>query len=203
MSYVRNYIQAIENPLPELKRSFEEELNLLKKLSGPGYIVLDVGCGAGRPASALSKSVKRIYCVDNDREMLRLAKKRCSGLDNVEILERDDFDMVYSTYNLIGSVRKSERQEIINEMRRVAKKGCGVVNITWKNDAKTTEFLREYYPSIGIAILESDDSKTVTSKGGFERISEKELRGLYDSAGIREVEFSAVGPVWFAITGRK
>ena len=29
--YVQNYIQAIENPLPDLKKTFEEELEILKK----------------------------------------------------------------------------------------------------------------------------------------------------------------------------
>lgn len=173
---------------------------------------MDVGCGAGRPADLLSKFVKKVVCIDNDKKMLYIAKKRCKDIDNIEILQDDalnlsfsdnSFDLVYATYNLVGSLEKSERQKLINEMKRVAKINSKIINITWKDNKETTEFLKKYYPSIGIQIFESDDSKTVTSKGTFARISKKELLEYYTSANINNIEFVDVEPVWIAIMGIK
>ncbi len=210
--YVQNYIQVIENPLPELKNTFNKELETLNNNSEKNSVVLDVGCGAGRPADLLSKFVKKIVCIDNDKKMLDVAKERCKNIDNVEILEDDaldisfsdkSFDLVYATYNLIGSLKKSERQKLINEMKRVAKDNTKIINLTWKDNKETTEFLKKYYPSIGINIIGSDESKTDTSKGTFERISKKELLEYYTSANLKNIKFVDVGMVWIAIIGTK
>lgn len=210
--YVQNYIQAIENPSPELKNTFDKELEILKKNSDQNSIVLDVGCGAGRPADLLSRFVKKIVCVDNDKKMLSVAKEKCKEIDNVKILEDNalnlsfsdnSFDLVYATYNLIGSLKKSERQNLINEMKRVAKNNSKIINITWKDNKETTEFLKKYYSSIGIEIIYSDESKTVTSKGTFERISKNELLKYYTSANLKNIEFVEIGTVWIAIIGIK
>ncbi len=210
--YVQNYIQAIENPLSELKNTFNKELEILKKNSNNNFVALDVGCGAGRPADLLSRFFKEIICIDNDKKMLDFAKERCRNIPNIKILEDNalnlnflekSFDLVYATYNLIGSLRKSDRQKLVNEMKRVVKDGSKIINITWKNNKKTTEFLKKYYPSIGIKVNESDNFKTTTSKGTFERVSKNELLEYYKSANLKNVEFVDVGPVWIAIIGTK
>jgi ubiquinone/menaquinone biosynthesis C-methylase UbiE len=210
--YVQNYIQAIDRPLPELEKTFEKELEVLKIYSNLNSIVLDVGCGAGRPADLFSKFVKKIVCVDNDKKMILEARKRCEDFKNIEILEGDalnlnfpdnSFDFVYATYNLIGSLKKDERQKHVDEMKRVAKPGDKIIDITWKGDKETTEFLKKYYPSIGIEIIESNDTKTITSKGTFERISGEELLGYYKSANLKDIKFVEVDPVWIAIIGTK
>ena len=41
--YIKNYIQAIDNPLPELKNTFNKELEILKNCSNKDSVVLDVG----------------------------------------------------------------------------------------------------------------------------------------------------------------
>lgn len=210
--YVQNYIQAIENPLPELKNTFDKELEILKNNSDKNSVVLDVGCGAGRPADLLSKFAKKIVCIDNDKKMLNVAKERCKKIDNVEILEGDalnisfpdkSFDLVYATYNLVGSLKKSKRQKLIDEMKRVAKKYTKIINITWKDNKETTDFLKRYYPSIGIDIINANESKTITSKGIFERVSKKELFEYYTSANLKNIEFVEVGVVWIAVIGVK
>lgn len=210
--YVQNYIQAIENPLPELKNTFDKEIEILKNNSEKNSVVLDVGCGAGRPADLLSKFVKKIVCIDNDKKMLDFAKERCKDVENVEILEDDtldisfsdkSFDLVYATYNLVGSLKKSERQKLINEMKRVAKDNTKIINLTWKDNRETTEFLKKYYPSIGIDIINSNESETITSKGTFERISKKELLEYYTSANLKNIQLLDVGSVWIAIIGIK
>jgi len=57
--------------------------------------------------------------------------------------------------------------------------------------------------SIGIQIIEYSDSKTITSKGIFKRITKKELFKYYTSANIKKIEFIDVESVWFAIVGVK
>ncbi len=211
-SYVNNYIQAINNPLPELKDSFVRELELLKDSSDKDDIVLDVGCGAGRPADLFSAFVRKIICIDNDKNMLDLARQRCKNIDNIEIREGDalhmdfaddQFDLVYATYNLIGSLPKSDRQQLVDEMVRVARTGARIINITWKDNRETTDFLLKYYPSIGIEVISASDSKTVTSKGTFFRVSRQELVDYYTNANIKNINFVDVGPVWIAVVGNK
>jgi ubiquinone/menaquinone biosynthesis C-methylase UbiE len=210
--YVRNYIKAIDNPLPELKNVFNKELEVLKSNSDKNSIVLDVGCGAGRPANMFSRFVKKIVCIDNDKKMLSIAAERCKTIKNIEILEGNalnlnfpdnSFDLVYATYNLVGSLKRFERQKLIEEMRRVAKNNAKVINITWKDNKETTEFLKKYYPSIDIDIIESDNSKTITSKGTFERISKKELLEYYVSSELKEINSLDIGSVWVAVIGTK
>ena len=144
--------------------------------------------------------------------MLNLAKERCKDINNVEILDDDalnisfsdnSFDLVYDTYNLVGSLKKSECQKLIDEMKRVSKDGTKIINITWKDNKETTEFLKKYYPSIGINIINAGESKTITSKGIFDRISKDELLKYYTSANLRNIEFVDVGSVWIAIIGIK
>ena len=88
-------------------------------------------------------------------------------------------------------------------MARVTKKGGKVVNITWKDDMKTTRFLQKYYPSIGIEIININALRTITSKGIFERLSKMELEVYYEKAGIHSFEFKEINPLWMAIVGTR
>jgi len=211
-NYVQNYICAIENPLPEMVDTFHEELEMLKNHCNKDSIVLDVGSGAGRPANMLSEYVKKIVCIDNDEKMLLAAKERYGDSANIDFLNEDalaltfpndSFDLAYATYNLVGWLKKSERQQLIDEMRRVAKEGTRIINLTWKDDKETTEFLKRYYPAIGVDIIEADEGKTVTSKGVIERISKDELLEYYKGAELKDINFIEVNPVWVAIVGTK
>lgn len=211
-SYVDNYLKAIENPLPELKETFAAELNFLKKNVNVNSLVLDVGCGAGRPAKSLVPFVRRIVAIDNDQKMLDLAVEKCKGVRNIEIKNGDalsmdfldnTFDLAYASYNLIGSLQKDERQKLFNEMNRVVKVGGKIINFTWKNNEATTKFLKNYYPSIGIDIIKIDDGKTITSKQEFDRLSKKELLKYYENVKLTSIKFFDIGSVWVAMVGVK
>ena len=210
--YVQNYIQAVDNPLPELKNTYDRELELLKTYTDQQSTILDVGCGAGRPANSLSEFVEKVVCIDKDDKMLQIAKERCKKTSNIEFLQDDarnlsfpddTYDLVFATYNLIGSLQKPDRPNLVEEMRRVAKNNAKIINITWKNNKDTTAFLEKYYPSIGIDIISIDKSKVITSKGTFERLSKEELKDYYTSANLKNIEFVSVGPVWTGIIGAK
>jgi ArsR family transcriptional regulator len=49
------------------------------------WIVADLGCGTGQAAAALSAHVARVVGVDQSAAMLKAARKRTAGLDNVEL----------------------------------------------------------------------------------------------------------------------
>ena len=57
------------------------ELGLLK----PECRVLEIGCGIGRFAAALGPAVGRYVGIDVSNGMVETARRRCSGLANVEI----------------------------------------------------------------------------------------------------------------------
>lgn len=209
--YVNNYVKAIENPLPELKESFDAELSLLREYA-KGGLVLDVGCGAGRPADLLVSFSKKVVCIDNDQKMIGLARQRLKNVNNTGVILADAksipfqdnyFDVVYGTYNLLGSVNLQDKKLIMSEMNRVTKKGGHIINMTWKKDKFTTDFLRKYYPSIGIDVVKIDTNQTITSKGTFERLSTETIINLYKESKLLNIKEVPLGPVWVAVIGER
>lgn len=210
--YFDNYLQAVLHPLPALKKTFEVELGFLKGHVHPQAMVLDVGCGIGRPTLDLAPFVKKIVGIDNDHRMLNWAKKRKSVHKNLDWVSMDalqlgfpmgTFDVSYSTFNLIGTLEQKHRQKLVNEMAKVTKQGGKVINTTWRDEPEVTRFLRAYYPSIGIEIIEIDEAKSVTSKGTFDRLSKKELVEYYKAAGLKNIRFFDLPPAWRAVVGTK
>ena len=209
--YFPNYLKAIENPPSKLRKTFESEVELLKKFMDSNSDVLDVGCGAGRPAATLASEVNKIVAIDISERMLAAAKKKVAGVENVEVRHMDAFSMsfpdnkfnlVYATYNLIGSLSADKRGRLVKEMARVVKNDGIIITITWKTGKTTTDFLRNYYPSIGIEVEDISAEEVVTSKGKFARVSENEMESLYRNAGLVS-EFRNVGPLWKAAVGGK
>jgi SAM-dependent methyltransferase len=62
---------------------FEREA--LLGLLPPDLVVADLGCGAGALTAALAPHVARVIGVDQSAAMLRAARRRLAGLDNVEL----------------------------------------------------------------------------------------------------------------------
>lgn len=117
-NYSGNLIRAIENPLPELKRTFKYELEFLKRNSDKNSIVLDVGCGVGRPTIQFAPYVKKIIGIDDDQNLINMAIKNSKMIKNIEFLNNDalnlnfpeeSFDLTYCTYNLIGMLEGENR----------------------------------------------------------------------------------------------
>jgi len=212
-NYITNYIKALGNPLSEMKKSFEAEFNFLKSNFKSDSVVLDVGCGIGRPTIDLAPFTNKIIGIDIENRMLDYAKKRARGVKNIKFQKGNaveinypakTFDIVYSTYNFLGwDIREKNRQKVINEMARVARDKGKIINITWKNDNATTKFLKKYYRSIGIKINKINNSRIITSKNICDRISRDEFSKLYKSAKLKQIKFHDIGPVWLAATGTK
>ncbi len=208
--YVQAYLNAIDNPKPELKACFNAEADLLIRCSGDNKYVFDIGCGAGRTILNIADHVGKIRGIDYNPAMINIAKKRCKKLGNVEIFQEDalkmkykaEFDLSFTAYNMLGwDFDKRKRKEVIKNMASSVKEGGFIINITWKYDNFTTDFLKEYYPSIGIDVREVRGSKIFNSFGICDRISRDEFEDHYQSAGLRAINFVELGKLWLAAIG--
>jgi ubiquinone/menaquinone biosynthesis C-methylase UbiE/DNA-binding transcriptional ArsR family regulator len=60
-------------------------LSALAALAQSEWVVGDLGCGTGQVSAALAPFVSRVIAVDESAAMLQAARKRLSGLDNIEL----------------------------------------------------------------------------------------------------------------------
>ncbi len=58
-------------------------------LLDPDWVVADLGCGTGMTAESLAAVVRKVIAVDREPEMLKAARHRLEGFDNVEYLQDD------------------------------------------------------------------------------------------------------------------
>ncbi len=126
---------------PEIAR---QRLRTLERVSASaGERVLDVGCGPGFLARELAMTVGprgQVVGVDSSEPMLALARARCAGFDQVQLVlgqaealnEADEsFDVVACTQVLLY-VESVERA--LGEMHRVLKPGgrIAIVETDWR-----------------------------------------------------------------------
>jgi ArsR family transcriptional regulator len=64
-------------------RTFAREAFL--SLLPPHWTVADLACGTGQATAALAPHLRRVVAVDQSAAMLRAARRRTAGLDNVEL----------------------------------------------------------------------------------------------------------------------
>jgi ubiquinone/menaquinone biosynthesis C-methylase UbiE len=78
-------------------REFEErglrDAEILRKFVSPDSTVLDLGCGIGRVDKYLSPHCKRLFAIDVSDRMLALAKRRLTGLPNIELYRNNGRDL--------------------------------------------------------------------------------------------------------------
>ncbi len=73
------------------RQLYGERFNLavLAAMLPPAAVVADLGCGTGLLAAELAPAAARVVGVDGSPAMLRAARRRTAGLDNVELLRGD------------------------------------------------------------------------------------------------------------------
>ena len=82
--FIDPYLPGVRNPLPRA----------LEALADPHRgTVADLGCGVGPLLPFLARQFHRVIAVDFAQGMLRRARERCGGLDNVEFLHRRFTDL--------------------------------------------------------------------------------------------------------------
>jgi ubiquinone/menaquinone biosynthesis C-methylase UbiE len=120
-------IQAIETA--------EERIPLYLKVGiKEANLILDVGCGSGMVTKDIASLTKgRVIGIDASEDMIEIAEKVLSDLDNVELLvvgdahslpfKNESFDVTTSNLLLMWS---RNPQKVVDEMARVTRRG-GVV----------------------------------------------------------------------------
>lgn len=188
------YLKALCLQRNLTSRTFRSEEALLRALffRDDGDRVLEIGCGAGRPAFQVAPSVGLYVGVDINPHMIELAKVRCKYLLNVFFLLQDGtnlgfrdsvFDSVVCTYNTIGLLKPEERYDVISEAFRVLGPNGSLVLVGWRQGKDTNEAMKLHYARIGDPVIEITNEYVITQTGCYGRASAEELTRLVGKAG--------------------
>jgi len=116
------------------KREIREVLQYVDRLGLPlqQQRALDFGCGVGRLSQALADHFERVVGVDISQSMVRRAEQcnvhgnrvryLANAADNLEILDDDSFDFIYSNITL-QHIPPESAGEYIREFFRVLRRG--------------------------------------------------------------------------------
>lgn len=111
-----------------------------------GSRVIDVGCGTGHDASFLAQLGLEVVAVDISPEMCQLARKRLSGIENINVIEADSdhlveldgtFDAVLSALEIF---HHADLNQTIRQYARLLVPGGKIVIVT--NHPVRNMFLR-------------------------------------------------------------
>jgi ubiquinone/menaquinone biosynthesis C-methylase UbiE len=93
------------------------------------FVVADLGCGGGGVTGELAGHVAKVYGIDNSPAMLKAARKRVEGLENVE-LKRGDLEAIPledescdAAMMLLVLSYVAEPAVVLKEMGRILKRG--------------------------------------------------------------------------------
>ncbi len=134
------------------------------------YVVADLGCGTGAMTADLAQSIKQVIAVDNSPAMLKAARKRVEGLNNVDLrrgeleaLPIEDGTCDAAILSLVLSY-VAEPSLVLREMARILKPGGrGVIMDLLSHDRD--DFRRQMgQSSLG---FEPDDLQRMMSLAGL------------------------------------
>lgn len=196
--YFKQYMKAVTNPLPEMARYFETENNYLQSLVDEESTVLDVGCGNGRTMKFLAPFVAEITGIDNSKKMIEAARHHLKDVSNTRLVLknflnhtfREQFDLVYASYNLLGSaeVLVDGGEALLRHMVAITRPGGHCVAAVWSDTG--IDFANTYYPSIGIRVLSIQKNNVVTDMGIFRRFNKRMLQDL--AMSVRQPSYTIV-----------
>jgi len=161
-----------------------------------GWGIADLGCGTGQVAAALAPFVRKVIAMDGSAAMLRVAKARLHGLQNVE-LRRGDLESVPINDGQLDAATLMlvmhyvpEPARAVGEAARILKQGGRLIVVDmFPHDREM------YRRQMGHVWL------------GF---SENRVRDLLTDAGFGQVRIVALppdarakGPALFVATGQK
>ncbi len=68
----------------ELPEAFERKIAITRGLMHPDHVVADIGCGTGSLALRLADTAQHVHGLDLSSEMVRIARGKAAGVDNVD-----------------------------------------------------------------------------------------------------------------------
>jgi SAM-dependent methyltransferase len=170
------------------KKDVEEVLHsFIYPYIGKDSIVGEIGTGGGRIASQVAPRVKRFYCFDISKEMLRRVQKTLEGQEHVryELLTgaklpsrlNEEFDFIYS-FDVFPHLDLHTIWQYMESMHRLLKRGgkafLHTSNITapdgWERFSTQKNYTVEGHYFISPEIV-----RFLAEKAGFKMIKESRL----------------------------
>lgn len=207
-TYVDAWNEFIEKTTPLLRDYYKKEEEFFLSEARENAVVLDLGCGEGRFTKLLAEKVKKVIAIDIDSSVLETAKKRATGMKNVEFFQENAlrtnfqdsyFDCVFAP-DLIANLA-DKKVAAIKEMCRIVKPK-GKIYLTAYSENALPDRLQSYknadvtYKIVdeekGFLLL--DLSKTAPNHPS-EQFSKEDLLELCRQAGQTKVEIKALNKV--------
>jgi ubiquinone/menaquinone biosynthesis C-methylase UbiE len=173
-----------------LQRSAQYTREVLERFVGlhSTDVVVEIGCGVGRIAPEVAPRVARWIGTDISANMLEHARRRLSGLPNVQLVELADvglaelpdasIDVVYCTV-VFMHLYEWDRYKYVAEAHRVLKPGgrlyCDNVDITsslgWRIFADSGSYPPRERPSYLPMVSSADELRVYGTRAGFASVS--------------------------------
>ena len=160
------------------------------------YVVADLGCGTGNLTAELAPHVKQVIGIDNSAAMLKAARKRTAGLENVDLRKGDLSAVPIETgccdaaMLVLALTYVAEPSIVIGELARILRPGgrCVIVDLLPHDREdfrrQTGQMSRGLEPASVERMLDDAGFKKVTTRS---LPPEQNARGpaLFLSAGQR------------------
>lgn len=172
------------------------DLMCLLGLLDPDWTVGDLGCGAGSVSSMLAPFVAKIIAVDGSPAMLDAARRKVSGLENVEIRQGDLEDLPVDDSTLDAATlvlvlhHAALPGRVLGEAARVMKPGARVMIVDMEPHDDEDMAARMGHVWMG---FEASQIENLLHRAGFDRVAVRSL----------PVDRAATGPRLFVASGRR
>ena len=195
---------------PELKldqiRSAKKKraAKLCRKLRcNKNSVVLEIGSGMGFTSKHVANTVKQLVCCDISSTFLEIARKECSGIQNIEFVKIDEEPAVFSfpdeTFDIVLSdavfihLNLYDIYWYFSEFQRLLKKG-GEVFINIRNASRVdidelsqmADFYRQNRDNLKTLLCWNSvrSVETIADKFGFRLRSKGRFGGLYQGKTV-------------------
>jgi ubiquinone/menaquinone biosynthesis C-methylase UbiE len=201
MADVDYWEEVLKNPPESYRRWFNGEKRILKETVTKDAEVLDVCCGTGRTISDIISITQDVTGIDCSAYAVEFARKKFKNYPSVNILIADahnlpfgnntfDFVICSASFNNFGE----GKLRILNEMKRVLKKG-GILILSVYNEDAFDERVRAY-TKIKIPIKNIIGTTVYFDKNtGYyisEQFSKEQLAAIFKAAGMKIVDIKKI-----------
>ncbi|HEY3052782.1 MAG TPA: class I SAM-dependent methyltransferase [Thermoanaerobaculia bacterium] len=145
----------------------------------PEFTVADIGAGTGYFAIPIARTVRRVYAVDFQREMLDMLRAKLDARSNIELIEGEarDTKLPAECCNvvLVANVwhELEDRDEVLAEMRRIMKPRGTLAILDWRHDVERPPgpSIEHRIPAVALAGEMRRDGWTVMETRNIGRFS--------------------------------